>query len=189
MIIELTNLKWIIRIYLLMFLGYYNNIPLKRFYKFFNNKKKSKKINIVHYIDFEYVYTHGELSQKDINVLKFLNNIIKFNKFFNINPYLLVDDQLHKIKYKNKELLEKLFRNGFQKKIDKYITNYIWIVNSIYLMNNPVFNYKKEYDSEFIPLIRDYLHAHDIRICRCDFLVDVENRFTILNYHFRKLIK
>lgn len=189
MTVELNNLKWLIRIYTLKFLGWYNKMPLKRFYKFFNNKKNNDKINIVHYINHEYIIEYNKLCDVDIAVLKFLNKILKFNKFFKIKPFIIVDDQIHKIKYKNKELLDKMFRDGFASKLDQYLDDYIWAVNSVYLKNNKMFDYKKDYDNCFIDMTRDLLHTHDLIFCRCDFFIDQENRFPVLKYHFDKLIK
>lgn len=180
---ELTNFTWLIQIIVLKFLGWYNEIPLKRFHNFFNLKKTTKKINIVHYLDYIYLAENDSLSQQDIKVLKFFNNI---QKFFNFKLYILIDDQSYKLKYKNKELLDKMFRNNFKNKIDEHFTNYIWEVNSNYLRNK--FDYKTDYDARLLDLLQDYINANDMRYTGCDFLVDINKRFPVIKYHFDNLM-
>jgi len=164
---QAKNLKWVIRIIVIKFLCWYNRIPIKRFHKFFDLKKSNHKINIGLYIDYEYLASNQHLNEKDI-----------------------IDDQMYKIINKNKDLIDLLFRNNFETKITKYLrSHYIYTTNSSFLQNNQIFNYKKDYDPAFIELVRDYLHAYDMRYCKCDFLVDKDNRFKIIKYYFDKLIK
>jgi hypothetical protein len=187
---EIGNFKWFLRILIIKILCWYNKIPIKRFHTFFNLKKSNHKINIGLYIDYENIVFNSCLNEKDILILEFFNKLLRFNKFFEIIIYIIIDDQMYKIINKNKNIIDLLFRNSFESKIDRYIkSNYVYTTNSSFLQNNPIFNYRKDYDPAFIELVRDYLHAHDMRCCKCDFLVDKDNRFKVIKYHFDKLIK
>lgn len=189
---EINNFKWFLRILIIKFLCWYNKIPIKRFHTFFNLKKSNHKINIIFYIDYEYLALHKQLNKKDITILKFFNKLLRFNNFFEIRITIIIDDQMYKIIHKNKNIIDLLFRNNFESKIDEYEyikSSYVYTTNSSFLQNNQIFNYRKDYDPAFIELVRDYLHAYDMRYCKCDFLVDKDNRFKIIKYHFDKLIK